>query len=66
MANWTTAQADVTIVHNLGRVPVGYFVIRTKKGGVVHDGSNNGTDWTGLNIVLQNTVTSDMSWIIVF
>ena len=63
---FTTANTDATFNHLLGRKPNGYKVFRTKKGGVVYDGTNNGSDWTSTVIVLRNTVVNDVCWVSFF
>ena len=58
----TTANTDQTIAHNLGRIPVGYMLIRTAQGSTLYDGSNAGSDWTPVNIVLRDNVKGDVIW----
>lgn len=66
----TTSNTDQTIVHNLGRIPVGYWQIQSVNGSYVYNGANNGTDWTGKNIVLRwnwfAAYLGDTVWIIIF
>lgn len=52
----TINTADTTLPHKLGRKPQGYQVVRNRVGGVVYDGTNFGTDWTDIQIVLRATV----------
>jgi hypothetical protein len=47
---------DTVIPILLGRLPSCYLVARNSSGGVVYDGSNHGTDWSGSQIVLRATV----------
>jgi len=54
------ANAEVTITHNLGRVPNGYIVFRTKVGGVVYDPTDGNSRWTNTTMILRDTVASDV------
>ena len=55
---------NTSISHNLGRKPTMYLVARNSSGGVVYDGTNHGTDWTGGLIVLRATVAGTYSLLI--
>lgn len=51
---------DVVVPITLGRQPTGFITIFTPQGGgVVTAGSNNGSDWTPSQIVLQATVAGN-------
>ena len=54
------ANTEDTIPHKLGRVPVGYVVVKQDKAGIVYDG---GTDFTTTNIYLKSSVAS-VAWIL--
>ena len=45
-----TADAEITLGHGLGAVPIGYIVVKINGGGVVYD---SGTTWTSTNIYLK-------------
>ncbi len=61
----TNAAADTesAFAHGLGRVPVGYIVVRNGNGGVVYGGV---TAWTAENIYLRCTTASNQVLLIVF
>jgi len=44
------ADTEFTVTHNLGRVPVGFFVVNIDKVGIVYDG---GTVWTTTQMFLK-------------
>lgn len=50
---------DTPLSHSLGRIPSIYLVGRNQGGGIVHDGTNSGTDWTTSSIVLRATVAGN-------
>lgn len=45
-----SADTEFNFSHGLGRVPVGFFVTKIDKGGVIYDG---GTTWTNTTIYLK-------------
>jgi hypothetical protein len=49
---WSGSNTDTTVVHNLGRVPIGYYVTKKSKTCDVYDGSVLPTD---ANITLRCT-----------
>ena len=57
------ANTEDTVAHNLGRIPIGYWVISRDKAGVVYNG---GTAWTTTNIYLKCNVASTAVRVIVF
>ena len=54
---WVTPNVDQTIPHNLGRVPIGYYLTRKDQTCDVYDGNLSG--WTEANIVLRATTDAD-------
>lgn len=54
---FTTTNADEVITHNLGRVPVGYYLTRKGAAVDVYDGTLSG--WTESEITLRATVAAD-------
>lgn len=54
----STANAEDTIPHSLGRIPTGYFILHRSKAGIVYQGPATGTPWTDTNIYLKCTVAS--------
>lgn len=50
------ANTDFTITHNMLRVPVGFIVMTSSKGGVVYKGT---VAWTTTTITLKDTVAND-------
>lgn len=53
----TINMADTTLTHALGRIPSGYLVFQAPHGGgVVYDGTLNGSDWSPSQIVLAASV----------
>ncbi len=58
-----TANTESAFAHGLGRVPVGYIVVRNGNGGVIYDGV---TAWTKDNIYLRCTTASNPVLLIVF
>lgn len=49
------ADAENTIAHTLGAVPIGYIVLNQDKAGSLYD---SGTAWTATNIYLKSDVAS--------
>ena len=58
-----TANTEDAISHNLGRVPVGYIVVKNGNGGVIYNGS---TAWTNTTIYLKCTTASNPVTILIF
>lgn len=52
------ANTEDAVPHKLGRVPVGYIVVKQDKAGIVYDG---GTSWTTANLYLKTSVAS-VAW----
>ena len=52
---WGTANTAITIQHNLGRIPIGYYVVRKYQACDVYDVGDN-VGWSKTEIVLLNTV----------
>ena len=52
---WGAANTDTTIVHNLGRIPIGYYVTRKYQASDTYDAGTS-AGWTDKNIVLRNTI----------
>lgn len=55
-AVFANANTDTSFVIAVGYVPDGYVVEQASVGGVVYNGSNQGTDWTPKKIVLRATI----------
>jgi hypothetical protein len=53
-----TPDAENTIAHTLGSVPVGYIICGQDKAGSLYQLSDTGTAWTGSNIYLKCSVAS--------
>lgn len=49
------ADTEFTVVHNLGRVPIGFDIKRRNKAGILYDGP---TAWTETKIFLKANVIS--------
>ena len=58
-----TPDTEDTVVHGLGRVPVGFLVYSLDKAGIIYDG---GTANTAVNLYLKCSVATVASKIIVF
>ena len=58
-----TPDAENTIAHELGRVPVGYIVVSVDKAAVLYKGT---TAWTSTNIYLKCNVASTAYTILIF
>lgn len=50
------AATEIRVRHNLGKVPIGYLVLRNENGGVVFDG---GSTWNSQFIYLQSTTANN-------
>ena len=55
-AVFANANTDTSFTLALGHIPQVYVVEQASVGGVVYNGSNQGTDWSGVKIVLRATV----------
>lgn len=58
---FTVANTEYAIPHTLNKLPTGYIVVGTDKGGKIYQLYNTGTVWTKTNIYLKcdtNTVNS--------
>jgi len=58
-----TPDTEDTIVHGLGRIPVGFLVVDKDKAGDIYDG---GTAWTDTNIYLKCSVATVAAVILVW
>jgi len=58
-----TPDAENTIAHGLGRVPVGYILVKADKAVCVYDGSSA---WTATNIYLKANVASAAITLLIF
>ena len=54
------ANTEQVVTHNLGRIPNGYIVIRSKLGGVVYDPTDGDARWTTTTMILRDTVAADV------
>jgi hypothetical protein len=61
----SSAATEFTVSHPLGRIPNGYIVFRTAKGGVLYDPSDGNARWTTTSLILRSTVASDTVSLIV-
>lgn len=61
-ATFGAANTDLTIIHNLGAIPVGYLVFRNSNGGVIYDGS---VAFTKTTITLRSTVANTVALIFI-
>lgn len=53
-----TPDAENTIAHGLGAVPIGYIIIGQDKAGSLYQLSTTGTVWTSSNLYLKCSVAS--------
>lgn len=53
-----TPNAENTIAHTLGAIPLGYFILWQDKAGSLYQGPTTGTSWTSINIYLKCDVAS--------
>lgn len=53
-----TPDAENTITHTLGSVPVGYIILWQDKAGSLYQGPSTGTAWTPSNVYLKCNVAS--------
>lgn len=53
-----TPDAENTIAHTLGAIPVGVIILWQDKAGSLYQGPTTGTSWTSTNIYLKCTVAS--------
>jgi hypothetical protein len=53
-----TPDAENTIAHGIGAIPVGYIILWQDKAGSLYQGPSTGTAWTSSNIYLKCTVAS--------
>lgn len=63
--DFTVANADKSITIQLDHTPSMWQVVRNQAGGIVRDGSLNGSDWTPTKIVLQASVAGNYGLLIV-
>lgn len=57
------ADTEDAITHGLGRIPVGFIVMNSSKGGITYAGD---TTWTSTTIYLKNTSASNAVTIWIF
>lgn len=55
VCTFTVPDTDTPFVHALGSVPGQYHIVRKSTCGDIYDGSNLGSDWTTVLIVLRCT-----------
>jgi hypothetical protein len=55
-----SANGEFTVNHPLARVPNGYILIRSSKGGQVYDPTDGSARWTTKTLVLRDTVAGDV------
>lgn len=55
VADSGVAGVEFSITHTLGAVPVGFFVTKINKGGIVYD---SGTTWTSTTVYFKCTASS--------
>jgi len=53
-----TPDAENTIAHTLGAIPVGYIIIGQNKAGSLYQLATTGTAWTSTNLYLKCSVAS--------
>lgn len=53
-----TPDAENTIAHTVGSIPVGYIVLWQNKAGSLYQGPSTGTAWTSSNVYLKCDVAS--------
>jgi hypothetical protein len=53
-----TPDAENTVAHGLGAIPVGYIICHQSKAGSLYQGPTTGTNWTATNIYLKCDVAS--------
>lgn len=63
-AVFPNANVDATFVIALGSVPDGYQPYQSTVGGIVYNGSNQGSDWTATSITLRATVAGTYKLIV--
>ena len=55
-ATFAAPNSDTTFIISNGMIPnIGYVVVQASAGGIVYNGSNQGSDWTANSIVLRAT-----------
>ena len=60
----STADTDVAVLHGLGRVPVGYWVVGKDKAGVVYDSGRE--SWTDTRLTVRCSVATVKVRLVVF
>lgn len=63
IADTGSADTEFNVTHGLNRVPVGFIVMKSSKGGVTYNGS---TTWTSTTIYLKNSSANNAITIWVF
>lgn len=53
-----TPDAENTIAHTVGSIPIGYIVMHQDKAGSLYQGPTTGTSWTSSNVYLKCDVAS--------
>jgi len=53
-----TPDAENTIAHGLGSIPVGFLIMYQDKAGSLYQGPTTGTNWDATNIYLKSDVAS--------
>lgn len=58
-----SADTEFAVTHGLGRIPVGFIIMNSSKGGFTYD---SGTAWTATTIYLKNTSANNAITIWIF
>ena len=58
-----SADTEFSVTHGLGRIPVGFIIMKSSKGGFTYD---SGTTWTSTTIYLKNTSANNAITIWIF
>lgn len=60
------ADAEETVAHSLGRVPIGFLVLHREKAAILYQGPSTGTAWTATAIYVKSNVASTAYKILIF
>lgn len=53
-----TPDAENTIAHTIGSIPIGVIIMHQDKAGALYQGPTTGTNWTATNVYLKSDVAS--------
>jgi hypothetical protein len=53
-----TPDAENTIGHTVGSIPIGYIIMHQDKAGSLYQSPTTGTNWTATNVYLKSDVAS--------